>query len=104
MTREQIWKDPWFGDQREAVLALLDRAEKAEREHQETVDALAERIRKHTVDQKRAELAEKRLELVLNEAVRIVDHMPALSEVGQADSDMRADLQRGLFALARRAT
>lgn len=30
MTREEIWKDPWFGDQRDAVLALLDRAEKAE--------------------------------------------------------------------------
>lgn len=31
MTREEIEKDPWFGNQREAVLALLDRAEKAEK-------------------------------------------------------------------------
>jgi lipopolysaccharide biosynthesis regulator YciM len=35
MTREEIEKDPWFGNQREAVLKLLDRAEKAEQQLKE---------------------------------------------------------------------
>ena len=31
MTREQIWKEDWFGTQRERVLELLERAESAEK-------------------------------------------------------------------------
>lgn len=71
MTREEIESQGWFGEQKPKVLALLARVEKAE-------------------------TTAKRL---LEKAVLIVDRAAKFSDHPVADSDIRSDFQRELWAI-----
>lgn len=71
MTREEIEAQAWFGEQKPKVLALLARAEKAE--------AKAKKL--------------------LEKAALIVDRAAKFNDHPMADSDIRSDLQRELWAI-----
>lgn len=131
MTREEIEKEPWLGEQRSKVNALLHRAELAEKKLAaaervvqaveilsdtptlpELWEILNRRVKNFrdssAFDYATQPTAEERVIALSNalarmrdRAVHLIAHMPKLSDNGQADSDMRADLQREFAALAR---
>lgn len=79
LTREEIEKQGWMGDQREQVNALLDRAERAE-------------ARQITLSNALAKLRDR--------AVQII-YFARFHENGQANSDAHSCYGREMFELAR---
>lgn len=64
------------------------------------LDAAVELLEKYPEQEAQIAALRETLRRTRDEGVRIIDQMPRVIDSGQADSDIRSDLQRGLFAIS----